>query len=192
VDLPLQALGDFFKERDGGLEVFQDFPGEEFGVGKVLALFETCVLEPQQVEVGFAALVGSFMVVGAEALGFLAVEAIGRVVTADEILRVRIPKGVGAGVVDPELPELRFRSLWSRLSKIPLPVVAGLQDPAPCGRGSLRFRSLWSRLTKIPLPVVAALQDPAPLIADLRTRMKRGRWRLGPRGLENSCGRMVA
>jgi hypothetical protein len=40
---------------EGRFEVFDDFLGEEVGIGEVVGLFETFVSEPEDVEAGLVA-----------------------------------------------------------------------------------------------------------------------------------------
>jgi hypothetical protein len=41
---------------EGGLQVFDDFCGDNIGIGEVCAVFEAFVLKPKNVEVEFVAL----------------------------------------------------------------------------------------------------------------------------------------
>jgi len=40
---------------EGGLEVFDDFGGDDVGIGKVGAVFEAFVFKPKDVEIEFVA-----------------------------------------------------------------------------------------------------------------------------------------
>ena len=51
-----QISGDLGELGEGGLEVFDDFCGDDIGIGKVGAVFEAFVFEPEDVEVEFVAL----------------------------------------------------------------------------------------------------------------------------------------
>jgi hypothetical protein len=54
--LPLQICGDFGELGEGGLEIFHDFGCDDVGIGKVGAVFEAFVLDPEDVEVEFVPL----------------------------------------------------------------------------------------------------------------------------------------
>jgi hypothetical protein len=49
--LPLQICGDFGELCEGGLEVFNDFGGDDVGIGKIGAAFEAFVFESDDVEI---------------------------------------------------------------------------------------------------------------------------------------------
>ena len=44
--LPLQVCSDFGKLGEGGLEVFDDFGGDDVGIGEIGAVFERFILQP--------------------------------------------------------------------------------------------------------------------------------------------------
>jgi len=54
--LPLQICCDFGELGKGGLEVFDNFSGDDVGIGKVGAVFKAFVFEPKDVEIEFVAL----------------------------------------------------------------------------------------------------------------------------------------
>ena len=70
------------------MEVFDYFFGQEVGVGEVGGVFEAFVAEPEDVEAGFVPLDEFLVAEGFEALGFLAVMAVGGVVALDEIFEI--------------------------------------------------------------------------------------------------------
>ena len=50
-----QVRGDFAKLFEGGFEIFNDFLGQNVGIGEVVGLFEALVSEPEDVEAGLVA-----------------------------------------------------------------------------------------------------------------------------------------
>jgi len=53
--LSAQIRGDFAELFDRGFEVFDDFLGENVGIGKIVGVFEAFVPEPEYVEAGLVA-----------------------------------------------------------------------------------------------------------------------------------------
>jgi len=51
----LQVIRDFTELFEGGFEVFDDFLGENVGVGEIVRVFEAFVSEPEDVGAGFVA-----------------------------------------------------------------------------------------------------------------------------------------
>jgi hypothetical protein len=47
--------GDFAELFESGVEVFDDFLGENIGIGEIVGFFQTFVAEPENVEAGFVA-----------------------------------------------------------------------------------------------------------------------------------------
>lgn len=72
------------------MEVFDYFFGQEVGVGEVGGVFEAFVAEPEDIKAGFVPLDQFFVAEGLEALGFLAVMAVGGVVAFNEVFEVGI------------------------------------------------------------------------------------------------------
>jgi hypothetical protein len=50
-----QIRGDFTELFEGGFEVFDNFLGENIGIGEIVGFFQTFVAEPENVEAGFVA-----------------------------------------------------------------------------------------------------------------------------------------
>ena len=55
IGLLLQIRCDFGELRKRGLEVFNDFGGDDVGIGEVGAIFEAFVFQPEDVEIEFIA-----------------------------------------------------------------------------------------------------------------------------------------
>jgi hypothetical protein len=51
-----QIVRDFGELGEGGLQVFDDFGGDDVGIGEIGAVFEAFVFEPRNIEVEFVAL----------------------------------------------------------------------------------------------------------------------------------------
>jgi hypothetical protein len=73
---------------EGGLEVFDNFRRDHIGIGKIRAVFERLVFEPEDVEVEFVALGQLFISETLEALGFFSFVAVFRIVVGDEVVEV--------------------------------------------------------------------------------------------------------
>jgi len=54
--MSLEFIRDCAELFEGGCEVFDDFPGENVGIGEIVGVFEAFVPEPEGVEAGLVAI----------------------------------------------------------------------------------------------------------------------------------------
>ena len=102
--------GDLGELVEGGLQILDDFGGQNGGVWQIGRIAQTVIAEPEDIEVGLVALDQVLVGEAAEALGLAALVAIGGVVAADKVVEVGAGEGVGlegevlvgAQVVDPK------------------------------------------------------------------------------------------
>ena len=108
---------DFGELSEGGLEVFDDVGGDDLGSGKIGAVFEGFVFQPENIQVDLVAFDQVFVFVGSPAAflvllrpGGLSFVAVLWIVAGDEVIEITALEGVffegemqvGAQVVDPE------------------------------------------------------------------------------------------
>ena len=91
----LQVGRDLGELVEGGLQVFGNLGGYDIGVGKTGRVFQTIVLEPEDVQAELVALEELVIVEGPEAVGGPALVAVVRVIAGDKIVQIRTFQGVG-------------------------------------------------------------------------------------------------
>ena len=109
-DVSTHVFGDSGELLEGGLEVFDDAGGEDFGGCQSIGIFKTFVAEPEEVEADFVAFEQVIVAEGVEVVAFLALVTIFGVVAGDEVVEMGAGERVGAQgevlvgaeVVDPQ------------------------------------------------------------------------------------------
>ena len=86
----IQLLCDIFELQQGCLQTGDDLLGQHIRIGQVLRIFQGLILQPEDVQADLVTRHDLIIGEGAEALGLLALVAVFRVVTLDEIFQVFI------------------------------------------------------------------------------------------------------